>query len=46
MSDVKRPYEPPMVESERVFEALAAGCSITVDDSNCVFTDPFVDLLS
>jgi len=33
---MKKQYEKPVVESERVFETLASGCTlIAADDSNC-----------
>jgi hypothetical protein len=34
----KEVYEKPGITSEPVFEALMAGCTITVDDLTCQVT--------
>lgn len=34
---MKKTYEKPVVQSEAVFEALAAGCAITLGDGECEF---------
>jgi len=32
---MKQAYEKPAIQSEAIFEALMAGCTITADDLDC-----------